>query len=344
MRPRNVLIIKLSALGDIVMATPVIKAVKNACPNARLSWLVEEASRGIVEGNPLLDEVLIWRKGEWVRLLRKARLFALASEITSFIGELRRRRFDAVYDLQGFLKSAVWARLSGARERVGLDSKEGSRALMTRVIPWDRSEKRIGAQYLQFVRGLGIEPGEFEMDIAVGEEEERFAADFREANSTDGRYAALCPFSSKPQKEWVHERWVELSSRLISEHGLRPVMLGGPGDVEAAKRMASSDIIINMVGKTTVKQTAALIKHASLLIGGDTGLTHMGIAFDVPTVAIFGSTFPYHYTDRDNTALIYKALDCSPCKRHPTCGGNFRCMEEITGGEVLESVARVLHA
>ncbi len=342
MRPRNVLIIKLSALGDVAMATPVIKAVKNACPDARLSWLVEEASRGIVEGNPLLDEVLIWRKDEWVRLMRKARPFALASEITSFIGELRRRRFDAVYDLQGFLKSAIWARLSGARERVGLDSKEGSRVLMTRVIPWDRSEKRISAQYLQFVRGLGIEPGRFEMDIAIGEKEERFAADFRETTA-EGRYAALCPFSSKPQKEWIYGRWAGLSSRLIPEHGLRPVMLGGPGDVEAAQRMASSDII-NMVGKTTVKQTAALIKRASLLIGGDTGLTHMGIAFNVPTVAIFGSTFPYHDTDRDNTALIYKGLDCSPCKRHPTCGGNFRCMEEITGDEVLESAARVLHA
>lgn len=342
MRPRNVLIIKLSSLGDVVMATPVIRAVKNARPDTRLSWLVEEASRDIVEGNPLLDEVLIWRKDEWVRLLRKGRLISLAAEIASFIRKLRSRRFDAVYDLQGFLKSAVWARVSGAGERVGLESREGSRVLMTRVIPWDRSEKRIGAQYLQFVRGLGIEPGGFEMDIAIAEEE-RFAASFREANSIEGRYAALCPFSSKPQKEWIHERWAGLSRRLVSEHGLRPVMLGGPGDVEAAKRMASSDII-NMVGKTTVKQTAALIKHASLLIGGDTGLTHMGIAFGVPTVAIFGSTYPYHYTGRDNAALIYKNLECSPCKRRPTCGGNFRCMEEITGDEVLECVAKVLRA
>ena len=84
-----------------------------------------------------------------------------------------------------------------------------------------------------------------------------------------------------------------------------------------------------------------MIKHASMLVGVDTGLTHMGIAFNVPTVALFGSTGPYTDTTRDNAVVLYHKMNCSPCRRNPTCDGDFTCMKKITIGEVMQTLARV---
>ncbi len=97
-----------------------------------------------------------------------------------------------------------------------------------------------------------------------------------------------------------------------------------------------------MAGETSLSQAAALISRARLLVGVDTGLMHMGIAFAVPTIAIFGSTCPYLDTGRDNTRILYKALDCSPCRRRPTCDGRFDCMQEIGVEEVLGNARELL--
>ena len=87
---------------------------------------------------------------------------------------------------------------------------------------------------------------------------------------------------------------------------------------------------------------AALIESARLLVGVDTGLTHMGTAFEIPTVAIFGSTCPYLKTDSPRTAILYKNLECSPCRRHPTCGGAYTCMRLVTVNEVMAEARRLL--
>jgi heptosyltransferase-1 len=344
MQPENILIVKLSSIGDVVMATPVIRVLRNAYPRARISWLVETMSGDIVAENPDLDEVIVWEKARWLHLLWRGHLWTLLREAFSFIRMLRRSRYDLVLDLQGFLKSGVIARLTGARKRIGLASKEGSRHLMTQVIPWDTNEKLMGAQYRQFVRGLGLAPGDFRVNVHLEKRDETAARELLEGHGITGKYAVIFPFASKPQKEWKKHGWSDVSDALITSHRLPPIILGGRGDMPKACDITSFSRMgtLDLTGKTTLRQSAALVKHASLFIGGDTGMTHMAIGFGVPTVAIFGSTFPYDNTDLENVAILYRALDCSPCKRNPSCGGNFRCMEEITMEEVRSAVEKVL--
>jgi heptosyltransferase-1 len=344
MQPENILIIKLSSIGDVVMATPVIRVLRDAYPRARISWLVETMSGDIVAGNPELDEIIVWEKARWLHLLGRGHLWTLLKEAFSFVRMLRRGRYDLVLDLQGFLKSGIIARLTGARERIGLASKEGSQHLMTRVIAWDRTEKRMGAQYHQFVRGLGLPPGDFRVHIHLEEEDETPARWLLEGHGITGRYAVIFPFASKPQKEWKKHGWSEVSDALITAHKLPPIILGGRDDMPKACDITSFSRMgtLDLTGKTSLRQSAALVKHASLFIGGDTGMTHMAIGFGVPTVAIFGSTFPYDSTDLENVAILYRALDCSPCRRSPSCGGNVRCMDEITIEDVRSAVEKVL--
>lgn len=118
--------------------------------------------------------------------------------------------------------------------------------------------------------------------------------------------------------------------------GLTPVLLGGSADREAARQIADGvPSIVDLVGQTSLAEAAALIRHAGAVIGVDTGLTHMGIAFARPTIAIFGSTCPYSVTGRDNARVIWLGLACSPCRRKPTCGGAWTCLRDISAERVL---------
>jgi len=132
--PRSVLVIRPSAIGDVVMASGLIPPLRNAWPGARIAWLAEPDVVELLQHNPRLDEVIVWRKSEWLSLWRRRALTSLWREVRALRADLRARDFDLVLDLQGLLKSGVLGWLSGGRERIGLASREGSARLMTRVV------------------------------------------------------------------------------------------------------------------------------------------------------------------------------------------------------------------
>ncbi len=340
--PEKILIIRLSAIGDLVMASPIIDVLRSAYPEAKIGWLVQAEFSELLAAHPGLDTVIEWPRRQWTTLLRARRFITLAREIKRFVRELRQAGFDTVIDIQGLLKSALWARLSGATTRIGLDCREGSGALMTQVVTSPGGDPRIGSEYRALIEALGLAAGDFPMSVAVNEDDERHARALIEAQLPAGEYAVLCPYTTRPQKHWFGEQWVQLANRLESELGLAVVVLGGPGDAAAAAELvARTTRGINLAGCSTLRQSAAVIKAARLLIGVDTGMTHTALAFDVPSVALFGSTRPYLDTGSPRAQIIYKDLPCSPCRRHPTCDGAFTCMRDITAAEVF-ATARTL--
>ena len=340
----RILIVRTSAIGDIVFASPIAGALKAAWPDAHIAWLAEPGLGPLVAPDPAVDEVLVWPKAEWRRLWRERRFLALARAVLGFRRTLRQRRFDIAIDLQGLMKSGVVTWLSGAPRRIGLGSREGSHLLMTEVIEKRGILERISSEYRYLAEQLKLPAGEFvphlHSDPAA---EDKALARLSELGLAPGGYAVLAPFTTRPQKHWFEDAWQALAPRLRDELGLTPVMLGGPGDREASARIAAAGTgIVNLTGATGLPEAAALVKHAALVVGVDTGLTHMGIAFDRPTVAIFGSTRPYLDTGRDNARVIWLGLPCSPCRRHPTCGGAFTCLRDITAERVMEEARAVL--
>ena len=337
--PQRILIIRLSAIGDVVFASPLISALRRTHPNAQISWLVESAAAPLLQSNPLLDEVVVWPKAEWKALWKKRRFIQLWREVRAFSKLLKSKGYDWVLDLQGLQKSALWAYLSGASRRVGLGSKEGTQRLMTEVVSREGNDARIGSEYLNMAQYLDLDCGEFAMDIALPNEIDGYAQTLQQAY---GDYIVICPFTTRPQKHWFEERWGDLVNQLAGAYPYRIVMLGGPGDIEAARSiLAKAPELVSMVGQCSLTQTAALIKHSALLVGVDTGLTHMGIAFSRPSVALFGSTCPYTDTTQTNAQVLYHKLECSPCRRNPTCNDEFTCMKKITVDEVLATVKKV---
>lgn len=338
----RILVVRLSAIGDVIMASGLIPALRELHPEAHLAWLTDEAHADLLRHNPRLDRLHLWPRRRWRQLGQAGRYRELLREAGAFLRALRAERYDLVLDLQGLLKSAAFALLAGGR-RIGLGSREGSRWLMSKVIEVPGKDRRIGGEYRELAAILGASPTAFALDIVVGAgDRARAAALLDGLPGTD--YAVIAPFTTRPQKHWFDERWAELARRLRDTRGWPVLMLGGPGDRPraAAIRGLSGEALIDLTGQTTLGLCAALIERAGLVIGVDTGLTHLGIAQGRPTLALFGSTRPYLQTGHPAATVLYQPLPCSPCRRRPSCGGSHDCMGLHTVDSVLAAAAQVL--
>lgn len=340
---RSILVVRLSALGDVINAAGIAEALRRRYPDAAIHWLVQEAYAGILEGCTAVDRVVVWPRGRWRRLLRDGRFRTPARELGSRVASLRREHYDLVLDLQGLWKSALWARLAGGKERIGLGSREGSGLVMHRVVPAADSDPRFASEYRDLLEELGVPldgpwPGPGVSPAAV-EGARRCLA---EAGVPE-RYAVLAPCTTRPQKHWLESRWPRLADELRREAGLPAVVLGGPGDRAMTGRIATcAEGTANLAGETSVAEALAVVAGASLVVGVDTGLTHMGVLSGVPTVALFGATRPYLQADSRPLRVLYKDYPCSPCRRKPVCSGRYPCMEAISVGEVVAAAREVL--
>jgi len=336
----RILLVRLSAIGDIVFASPLVASFRRAWPDAHIAWLVQPECAPLLRHHPDLDEVIEWPyprlRGHW----RAGHPLILLREARALISDLRGRHFDLAVDLQGLMKSALPVRLSGAAERVGLGSREGSGRLMTRVIDSGTDGARIGSEYLHLAQTLNLPADGFDMAVHYAAEDAAAAEALIAEQRLEDGYIVICPFTTRPQKHWFAGRWIALARRLKTESGVTVAMLGGPGDRAAAAGIAreAEDAMVDLTGRTSLLTAAALIERSRALVGVDTGLSHMGIAFRRPTLLLFGSTRPYLDTTRPEAHVLYHRRSCSPCRRRPSCGGVFHCMRDISVEEVLAAL------
>jgi len=209
---KRVLIIRPSAIGDIVMASPMIHVLRQAWPQAHIAWLADESVRGILDYHPDLDEILYWSKESWRRQLRSMRLLKLFSEIKNFSRQLRKRQFDLAIDAQGLFRSRFLAWLSHATERVGLDSREPGRFLMTRIVSRGADKRAMSSEYRQIMQALGLDPGPFDPKIVLSQEDKMRAGFKLSALQFNNGFALFCPFTTRPHKHWFPERWAEVAN------------------------------------------------------------------------------------------------------------------------------------
>lgn len=330
----RILIVRLSALGDIVFASSMLDALRQRWPRARISWLAQGGFAGILDGDPRVDEVI----------RAPTDVFKSLRALWRLRRELRARRFDWVFEVQGLAKSRLVAWLAGGT-RVGFASKEPGQFLMQHLLPKGGDIAEIASEYRYFAEAVsGARAGP--PHLVVGDTKRASVSAKRaELGVADG-FIALCPFTTRPQKHWIEAHWPALIQQL-HEAGLGPcVLFGGPGDVEAAGRIAAATPapLINLVGQTRLGELPAWLAQARLVIGVDTGLTHIGIAVRTPTLALFGSTCPYTRGAESPLHVMYDALPCAPCRRKPTCGGRFDCMRGLTPTRVATAARQLIGA
>lgn len=342
----RILVVRLSALGDVILASGLIPALRARHPGAVLHWLVEPPAAPLLKGHPRLDELIVWPRGAWRELARAGRWLELARAVLALRRRLRAGRYDLVLDTQGLLKSGLWAWLSGAPRRISLIGWEGSHHLATeRFVPVnDPAGRPFGAEYRALALHLGAPADSFRPDLHLGAAARAAAAAaLAEAGLAPGQaYAVLCPWTTRPQKHWFEAAWQALGARLV-DAGLVPVILGGPADAAASARLlAGLPQGLSLAGRLPLDASLAAVAGARLLVGVDTGLTHAGTALGVPTVALWGSTRPYLDAGRPSTRILYSGRACSPCRRRPTCGGRFDCMRDHEANTVWAEAQALL--
>jgi len=341
---QRILIVRPSAIGDIVMSSPLLKALRQTYPTAHIAWLADPALAGLLRSNQDLNEVICFSKNALDQLRKDHKYLTLSKEILNLARELRSRDFDLVLDCQGLLRSRLLCWLSGAKQRVGFDSKEPGGFLLTRMISRGPDSKMISSEYRFMAQELGLDPGLFQPYLQLAETDHQGAASKLKEIGCADRFLLFAPFTTRPQKHWFSERWIALGQRLTQETGMPVILLGAPADKPESARIAAGigSSCFDLAGQLSLPQSSAVLSQAELVIGVDTGLTHMGTAFQRRTLALFGATCPYLETPWQGTRVLYRKQECSPCKRSPSCDNRFDCMLALTVDDVFAEATALL--
>ena len=327
----RVLFVRMSSIGDIVLAEPAVSAIMEARPDAHVGYAVKSRYADLVRSHPGIAAV---------HELRDTSLRSLAR----LCGEVRAGRYTAVVDLHGNARSATLLRCSGAGKTTRYRKREPSTALRVRVgrRPF-RAKKRLVERYLEALVPLGIEPSYRRPTLYLSpEDRERAASLLADLGLAPGRFLAMVPGTVWPTKRWPPERYAELALQVEREEGMRTLLLGS-GEEEilcgyVADRASGATKVA--AGRATLGETAALIELAAAYVGNDSGPTHVAMAIGTPTVALFGPTDPGQF-DFDGHALVYADLPCSACsffggERCPL--RHWKCMLSVSVDRVLAAL------
>jgi heptosyltransferase I len=290
----RILIVKLGSIGDIVHTLPSLAAIRRAQPDAEISWVVERRSSEILRDNPLLDRLIVIDTKALRRGLMSGETLRAPRQQLRL---LRASAFDLALDFQGLIKSAMIARLSGARRIVGF-AREALREPPSRIllhetvlIPPQTHVIRKNLKLVESALSIAVpdDANQFEFPIALNQSHETEAA--AAASGTAGRFAVLNPGGGWPTKLWSAEKFGLLADELWSHFGLHSLVTVGPGEADLAQRALSS----SKSGKArtvslSLKGFCALTRKAQVYVGGETGPTHLASAMRTPVVGLLGPT------------------------------------------------------
>lgn len=331
------LIVRLGALGDIVHAIPVAAALRRSFPRARIDWLVSVTHREILDLVPVVDRIVA---------ITDRRDTRGGIPLWSAVKHLRQHAYDVAIDLQGLIKSALIARVSGAPRVIGFDSKYARESLASLFYTdvhhpggdgiYASSETRHVVEInLGLLTRLGVSADTPEFPLRIAESAPLVAA----CGETEGRYALLNPGAAWPNKRWPAERFGALAAALRDRHRLRSVVLWGPGERAIAEQVvACADGAAILAQNTTVADVAALARRAVVMVSGDTGPMHIGAAVGAPMVGIYGPTRPERngpWSADDRTVSRAAVCRCHHLRR---CRAVRMCLSDIAVTEVLDAV------
>lgn len=320
---KKILFLRHDRIGDMVLSTPVFKALKKIFPNAKLTVLASEKNYEILQNNPNVDEILIYKGALW------------------FIKEMRKRDFDMAIDLflTHELKQAVMTYISGAKYRLGFEGA-GREVFFNLKCPLDSKEKKMVELLLELAKALGGEKEGFEPEIFLTEEEINRASEslIRKGIGINELKIAIHPGAYYPSQRWKAERFGEIGRRVIEEYRAKVLLFGSRGEdklLDRIKEVVGDGVYV--FADPGIREFIALLSKCDIMVCNNSGPLHIASALKIPTVSIMGPTVtPLWLPFGENHIVINKGLSCSPCNK-AVCKDH-KCMESITVEEVVEAV------
>jgi len=340
----EILIVKLSAIGDVIHTLPSLEALRTRYPESHITWLVEENAWKIIKDHPCLDDIIVSRRKRWIKeIFRPSTCLQTAGEVISFIKEIRGKEYDLVIDFQGLLKSGILTLLSGGKRRLGYDkTRELSYLFQNERVPPCDPDLHAVERYLNLVAYLGAQVNGQGFFIPLSERDEANIKELLKDNGMDKtkRVIAVHPGSGWVTKLWEREKVARLCDRIIDELDASVIFTGDGKDRPMIEAISSRmrRMGVNTAGTLSLKELACLLSLVDLMVTTDTGPMHLASAMDTPVVAIFGPTAPWRTGPYGSGHTVVRSdIACSPCfkKRCETK----RCMAEITVDNVFCAVA-----
>lgn len=332
--PGSVCIVMLSAIGDAVHVLPVVNALKRQWPTTRISWVIQPQAHRLVAGHRSVDEFLLFRRRRGLRAWESYHELARA---------LPERRFDLVLALQVYLKAGLVAALLPGRTKLGFDTARARDLnwLFTNERIAFHAQRHVQDQYFEFLDHLGVEAHPPIWDLPItdaerGEQQAFFAQLERPA-------CAVVVGTSKPEKNWDAERYARVLEALERDHGLQPLLVGGP----SADERAIADRILALTRARPIdllgddlRRLVWLIDGSALVISPDTGPLHIARALEVPVVGLYGYTNPKRTGPyRRFQELIVDGYAEFPGENYPVSAAHRDGMARVSVAAVLEKVA-----
>jgi heptosyltransferase I len=365
---RKILLIKLSAVGDVVHTIPLLNKLRRRYPAAQLDWLVTPAIGELLRHHPAISNVIDFDRKDWTTLWRLTPLFGYAR----LAAKLRRAGYDLVVDMHGQFRTAVVALATAAPVRIGFDrprarvwdasprtfpqearkhawqgAREASWLAYTHHIAVPTLDLHAVDRYLSVGPMLGLDEGAADFSFPIPREAtKRIDALLREHGAADAKLAVLAPGTIWETKQWRSEGFAELA-RYFLQKGFAVTLIGAARERAVCAEVAGlAPGTVNLAGGTTLTELAALIRRSTMCVTNDSGPMHLAVAVGRPVVSIFGPTDPiwigpYHRAD----AVLQAKIPCSPCylRQLSRCPHAHACMREVSAHAVIERVERILH-
>jgi heptosyltransferase-1 len=345
----KILIVKLSAIGDVIHTLPSLNAIRKHYADAHITWLVEEAASSIVVGHKALNRVIISKRKRWIKGILGPSCLKNIKEAYQFIKKLRDTEYDLIIDFQGLLKSGIFIGLARGKRKVGFDKgmehMEHSYIFLNERIPPVNMDNHALLRSMMLINALGIKSKEIEYKIPVSDHTRRFLDSILERRGIKGSklLVAINPVAKWETKLWDNRKFALLADKLIEKHNASVIFTGSQSDRSTIKDIMSfmSKKAVNLAGETTLKTLAALYKKTKLLISTDTGPMHMAAAVGTPVAALFGPTAPWRTGPFGSEHKILRSgLECSPCFKRQC--NTIDCMKQISVEQVMDAANSIL--
>ena len=344
--PHEILVVRLTSLGDVLMSVPAIKALHEGLPGTKVSWLVEGSVAELLSHQSFVDRVIRFPRDLIVGSLKEGSYLKALKDLGEFLENLRARRYDALIDFHGILKSALLDYAARARKRIGFGrtfAKEGSWLVYDERVDGVDTHLHKVERNMLLARHLGVSGEIPEVELVAPPDAQTFANDLLAEHGIERPIIALFPFCSKGSlfKRWELANYGELLKRMKESIQATVLILWGPGEEEEAKRLrdvAGTGVVLP--ANLGVAQLCALLKKVDMYVGGDTGVMHLAAFSGVPVLAIFGPTDPLvNAPFGPMHKMVRRDLPCSPC-RDKNCKER-TCLTSIKPDEVFEEVKQM---
>jgi heptosyltransferase-2 len=334
---KRILIIRTDRIGDVVLSTPVFKAVRDRYPNAHIAVMVRPYVKDIVEGNPYVDELIIYDK------------YGVHKSVWGsfrFARNLKNKQFDLAIILHPTNRVNIISFIAGIPKRVGYNKKCGF--FLTDKLEHSKQlgEKHEADYSLDVLRVLGIQTSDKSLFMPLKQESEYYIEEIFKMNklSAGDRLVAFHPGASCPSKRWPVERFAQVANLLIEKYSIKPIIVSSREEINLANAVAK-DIrspTVNLAGKTSISQLASLLKRCKLFISNDSGPVHVCSAVGTPVIVIFGRNqaglSPIRWGPLGkNDRVVHKEVGCRECLAH-NCKKGFLCLKAVTPDDVIEEV------